>query len=239
MKKTVIVIVAVMIACMGCKSTPTVQPAQPGATKLCALTFDDGPNSEKTALVLDQLEKYGVVASFFMVGQSFNEDTKPVIARIVKMKCEINNHGWSYNGMNQMTPDEIKATVAKTNAVIKEYSGQTPKFFRAPNLAASEEMYENVGLPFCGGVLGMDWAGCGTSAEDRANNVLREMKDGAIILLHDTQPYPHPTPEALDILIPELKKQGYEFVTVSELFRRKGVKPNPKADFVWTTVAKE
>jgi peptidoglycan/xylan/chitin deacetylase (PgdA/CDA1 family) len=226
---------------MGCKSAPTVQSAQTEApaTKLCALTFDDGPNSEKTPLVLDKLEKYGVVASFFMVGQNFNEDTKPVIDRIVKMKCEINNHGWSYNGMNQMSPAEIKDDVAKTSAIIKEYSGQTPRFFRAPNLAASEEMYENVGLPFCGGVLGMDWAGCGTSAEDRANNVLREMKDGSIILLHDTQPYPHPTPEALDILIPELKKQGYEFVTVSELFRRKGVKPDPKEQMMWNYVEKE
>jgi peptidoglycan-N-acetylglucosamine deacetylase len=97
-------------------------------------------------------------------------------------------------------------------------------------------MYENVGLPFCEGVLGMDWGGCGTSAEDRANNVLGGMRDGAIILLHDTQMDPHPTTEALDILIPALQKQGYEFVTVSELFRRKGVTPDPKAQRMWKYV---
>jgi peptidoglycan/xylan/chitin deacetylase (PgdA/CDA1 family) len=226
---------------MVCETAPGAQAEQTEgkATKLCALTFDDGPNPEKTPLVLDKLEKYGVVASFFMVGQNFNEDTRPVIDRIVKMKCEINNHSWSYDGMNRMTAEQVRESIQKTNAIIKEYSGQTPKFFRAPNLAASDVMYETVGLPFCSGVLGMDWAGCGTSAEDRANNVLKGMRDGAIILLHDTQPFPHPTPEALDILIPELKKQGYEFVTVSELFRRKGVTPDPKEQRMWTYVEKE
>jgi peptidoglycan/xylan/chitin deacetylase (PgdA/CDA1 family) len=62
------------------------------------------------------------------------------------------------------------------------------------------------------------------------------MRDGAIVLLHDVQPYPHPTPEALDILIPELLAQGYELVTLSELFARKGVTPDPREEIMWTYV---
>ena len=120
--------------------------------------------------------------------------------------------------------------------LIKKYTGQEAKFFRAPNLATSEELYAYVDMPFIQGVLAMDWQGCNTNAKDRANNVLAGVKDGAIILMHDVQPYPHPTPEALDILIPKLKKQGYEFVTVGELFKRKGVTPVLHEEMMWTYV---
>jgi len=240
MKKavTILVIMAVLMsACKTPEKTTTAQ-VQPKGDKLVALTFDDGPTVDKTPLVLDKLQKYGVVASFFTIGQLIDDSTKPVLDRMVAMGCEVNNHSWAWDSMNSMTAAEIRDSVSKTSAAIKKYTGKTPAFFRPPNLAVSDEMYKNVGLPFANGVLGMDWAGCNTSAEDRAQNVLNGMRDGAIILLHDTQPDPHPTPEALDILIPELQKQGYEFVTLSELFHRKGIKPNPREQKMWTYVEK-
>jgi peptidoglycan/xylan/chitin deacetylase (PgdA/CDA1 family) len=160
-----------------------------------------------------------------MVGQMINDETKPVIDRIVSMNCEIGNHSWGYQSLNQMEPAQIIESVKKTSDAIKKYSGKEPNFFRPPNLAVSDEMYENIKLPFVEGVLGFDWAGCGTDAKTRAQNVIKDIQDGAVILLHDVQPDPHPTPEALDILIPKLKKMGYEFVTLSELFKRKGIDP--------------
>lgn len=222
---------------ISCKTTDGAASPK-GNAKLVALTFDDGP-SDKTMLILDRLEKYHVKASFFMVGQMLNDDNKPILDRVVKLNCEVNNHSWGWQSMNEMSPEEIRDSIDKTSAAIKKYTGKAPKFFRPPNLATSDTLYATAGLPQCSGVLGMDWQGCNTSAEDRANNVLRGVKDGAIVLLHCTQPDPHPTPEALDILIPELQKQGYEFVTVSEMFQRKGVTPDPKADFMWVYVEKE
>ena len=97
-------------------------------------------------------------------------------------------------------------------------------------------MYDTIDYPFLSGVLGFDWAGRNTNAKDRANNVINNIKDGSIVLLHDVQPTPHPTPEALDILIPKLKKMGYEFVTVSELFERKGIDPKSKKYDMWVYV---
>lgn len=223
---TVIAVIGLVIAILGCASRSSGTEAKnPTPDKLCALTFDDGPSKELTPLVLDKLEKHGVVATFFMIGQLINEDTKPVVDRIVSMNCEIGNHSWAWSSLNQMKEAEILESVQKTSNAIKQYSGKEPAFFRPPNLATSNIMYDVIQLPFAEGVLGMDWDGCGTDAEARAKNVLSGMRDGAIILLHDVQPKPHPTPEALDILIPELKKQGYEFVTLSELFERKGIDP--------------
>jgi peptidoglycan/xylan/chitin deacetylase (PgdA/CDA1 family) len=204
--------------------------------KLCALTFDDGPDAEKTPLVLDRLERYGAVATFMMVGHCVNDATRPVIERVVSLGCEIGNHAWGWESMDRMTDAEIRDSIRKTSEAIARYAGKEPRFFRPPNLAVSDALYDAVGLPFVDGVIGRDWAGCGTSAEARAQNVLSDMRDGAIILLHDVQPDPHPTPEALDILIPELKYRGYEFVTLSELFARKGVTPDPNAHRLWKYV---
>lgn len=201
----------------------------PKPDKLCALTFDDGPDARLTPRVLDKLEKYNVVATFFLVGQRINDSVKPVLDRMVAMGCEFGNHSWDYNPMDKMDPEKIKEYIKRTNEAIEKYTGKTPRFFRPPNLAVSPVMFEVINMPFASGVLGFDWAGCDRTPENIANNVLKGIRDGAIILLHDVQPEPHPTPEALDILIPELKKRGYEFVTLSELFKRKGVDPtDPK-----------
>ena len=117
-------------------------------------------------------------------------------------------------------------------------SGLDVKFFRPPNLAVSPTMTTTIGFPFASGVLAFDWDGQNTSAQQRADNVLNDanMKDGAIILMHDVQPLPHPTPEALDIIIPALKSKGYEFVTISELFKRKNVVPAAHDGKMWVVV---
>lgn len=221
---------------MSCSTILKKQNSSNESAKLVALTFDDGPCVAMTALVLDKLEKHTVVASFFMIGQLLNETTQPTLERMVKMGCEVDNHSWGWEVMDAMSPEEIRESIDKTSALIKKYTGKDPAFFRPPHLATSDVLYETVELPFTSGVLGKDWDSCGTDAKERAQNVLKDIRDGAIILLHDVQPLPHPTPEALDILIPELKKQGYEFVTVSELFKRKGVHPNSKEKMMWVYV---
>ena len=51
--------------------------------KLCALTFDDGPNTDTTPLVLEKLKKHGVVASFFLVGNNINEGSAKVVRLLI------------------------------------------------------------------------------------------------------------------------------------------------------------
>lgn len=190
--------------------------------KVIALTFDDGPDTTLTPKVLDKLDKYKVPATFMMIGQKINDSTKPVITRIINSGCEIGNHSWGYSSMNSMSETDIKKSISDTSAAIKKYSGTTPKFFRAPNLATSNAMLNAIDLTFVQGVTCNDWS-TSTTAQQRADLILAGAKDGAILLLHDVQPLPHPTPEALDIIIPTLQEQGYEFVTLSKLFEIKGV----------------
>jgi peptidoglycan/xylan/chitin deacetylase (PgdA/CDA1 family) len=231
----------IMLASCTCKSNNKKMESKnnnyPKPDKLCALTFDDGPDPVKTALVLNKLEEHGVVATFFMVGQRINDSTKPVIQRLVNMHNEIGNHSWSFASMTDMTEAEIKKSIDDTTSAIQTYAGVTPVFFRPPNLAVNDKMHKVINLVFAEGILGYDWDGCNTTAQQRADNILNGgMKDGAIILLHDVQPDPHPTPEALDIIIPELKKRGYEFVTLSELFKRKGITLDKAKNKMWKFV---
>ncbi len=158
-----------------------------------------------------------------------------IIKRVVNSGHEIGNHSWDYLSMNSMSSSQIKDYISKTNAAILQYAGVTPKFFRAPNLAHSQTMYDAIDLTFVQGITCNDWVQS-SSASDRANAVIAGAKDGTIILMHDNQPDPHPTPEALDILIPKLQSQGFEFVTLSELFQRKGVTLRANDNVAHTTL---
>lgn len=211
--------------------------AIPSNAKLVALTFDDGPDVVKTPKVLEKLEKYKVPATFMQIGQKVNSSTKAVEDRIIADGCEIGNHSWGYDSMGSMSSAQIKDSISKTNAAIQQYAGVTPKFFRAPNLSYSQTLYDSVDLVFVQGVIAQDWTGgSATTAEARAQLVINGVKDGSIVLMHDVQNDPHPTPEALDIIIPTLKNQGYYFVTLSDLFRLKGVALNPSVNRAYDSV---
>ena len=190
---------------------------------LAALTFDDGPNIFTTRQVTEKLAHYGVTASFFLVGDNITEESAAVARGALEQGCEINNHSRTHSAMPQLTPEEMKAEIAYTNERIKSMIGAEPRFFRPPYIAVSGEMFDNIDMPFIAGIGAEDWLD-EVSAEQRAERVLSNVRDGSIILLHDMTGN-YRTVNALDIIIPELISRGYELVTVSELFRRAGVEP--------------
>jgi len=201
----------------------------------CALTFDDGP-SELTHLVLDRLEKYAIPATFFVVGSFITIKTKPVMERIFSLSCEFGNHSWSFESLDTMSKDRILHAIQKTDDAIAQITGTVPVFFRPPNLAVSQTLFDTVDKPFAQGIIANDWAACNTNAQQRSQLVLSQVQDGSIILLHDTQPLPHPTPEALDTIIPELIKRNYAFLTLSDLFKVKKIDPFSLKNAMWNTV---
>lgn len=193
-----------------------IDPTKP----VIALTFDDGPNTTTTKMVLDKLEKYGVRASFFLVGSNITDESAEMVKRAYDMGCEINNHSKTHGYMNTMTAEEIKSEVDFVSEKVLEITGEPTKFFRPPYIAVSETMYEAIDMPFIAGFGCNDWD-AKVTADERAETTLKQAKDGAIILLHDAQGNLQ-TVTALDKIIPPLLEDGYQFVTVSELFELKG-----------------
>ena len=188
-----------------------------------ALTFDDGPNTVITPQVLDLLEEYGALASFFLIAQNITPESADVVRRAKAMGCEIENHSLTHGHMDTMTEEEIRSEVKACTEMITEITGEAPKYFRPPFIDVSREMYDNIDLTFICGVGCEDWVPTVT-AEQRAERVLANAEDGQIVLLHDMQ-WNQATVDALKVILPELKNRGFEFVTVSWLFKEKNVTP--------------
>lgn len=192
--------------------------------KYIALTFDDGPNSTTTNEVIDKLDKYGIVASFFLVGNNIDDESAKAVKRAYDLGCEIDNHSRTHSNMTELSAEEIKAEYDYTDGKVYEITGEHTKFFRPPYIAVHQIMFDNIDVPFIAGIGANDWEDRVT-AEMRARMILKQAKDGDIILLHDAEGNSM-TVEALDTIIPELQKQGYKFVTVTELFKAKGIEPD-------------
>ena len=187
------------------------------------LTFDDGPNTVITPQVLDILEENGAVGTFFLIAQNITPESAEVVRRAAAMGCDIENHSLTHGFMDRMTAEEIRAEVQACTDRITEITGRAPRFFRPPFIAVNRTMYDNIGLTFICGAGCEDWVP-DVSARERADRVLANAEDGQIVLLHDMQRNVN-TVEALKVIVPELKKRGFRFVTCAQLFEEKGVTP--------------
>lgn len=216
-------------------TTPTEDEEMSEEVKYIALTFDDGPNATTTNEVIDKLEKYGIVASFFLVGNNVNDESAKAVKRAYDLGCEIDNHSRTHSNMTELSAEEIKAEFDYTDEKVYEITGEHTKFFRPPYIAVHQIMFDNIDVPFIAGIGANDWEDRVT-AEMRARMILKQAKDGDIILLHDAEGNSM-TVEALDTIIPELQKQGYKFVTVTELFSAKGIIPDMEK--VYTNVTQK
>lgn len=201
-------------------------------SKLVALTFDDGPNTTTTYQVIEKLEKYGVTASFFLIADKINEESAKAVLKEKENGYEIANHSKTHSFMSKLTAEEIKSEIEHTSEKIYELIGTYPKFFRPPFINVSQTMVDNIDLPFICGINGLDWEP-EVLAEKRAEMILGAMDDGMIILMHD-MPGNDETVKALDIIIPKLLEEGYEFVNISDLFKLKGVTPTVHSGVVYS-----
>lgn len=222
LKKTISMLLALFL--------PAAHAVASDTEKLIALTFDDGPNTTTTNEVLDKLEEYGVVGTFFVIGDNITPESEKSMLRARELGCDIENHSKTHSDMTKQSSDVIKSEISFTSDRVESVTGVAPRYFRPPYIAVNEEMHDSIELPFICGVGCNDWVPS-VSAEERADIILKSAKNGDIILLHD-MPGNQNTVKALDTIIPELKLRGFTFVTVDELFRRAGTEF--KKGFVYT-----
>ena len=211
-----------------------VFPASAAESKLIALTFDDGPNTTTTNDVLDVLAEYDAKASFFLIGDNINAESAASVKRAYDMGMEIDNHSKTHSNMSKMTPEEIQAELAFVDEKVTEIIGEPTRFFRPPFIDTSQTMYDAIEIPFICGIDCQDYME-NVTAQERADYILNGAKDGVIVLLHDAAGNSQ-TVEALKIAMPKLVEQGYEFVTLTELFERQG--ETPRRNMIYTNVAK-
>ena len=183
-------------------------PAAPTAV----LTFDDGPNPPDTVVLLDLLAREQVTAVFCLVGQQV-EAHPDLVRRMVDDGHVLANHSWRHDDLAQLTPDAVRADLARTLDAIHAVVPDAPvPFFRAPfghygqSIAVAAEL----------GMRTLDWQ---LAVEDwdpaPPADVLVErlggVEPGGVVLLHDGGGDRSATVEAVRRVIPRLRADGWAF----------------------------
>lgn len=205
--------------------------------KYISLTFDDGPcnqNDDVMSKMIDILEKHKVPASFFLIGNKITSENKKTIKRAFDMGCDIQNHSWTHPGMSKLSKEQILDEYNKCNDAIIEITGKKPEFFRPPYIDVNDLMHKIIPVPFICGFGVEDWVPQIT-AEERYKRMLEGAKDGLLYLLHVMEGN-EATLQATDKIIPVLKEQNYEFVTVPKMFELKKVPKKAHSNILWTEV---
>ncbi len=176
-----------------------------------ALTFDDGP-SIYTEEILNTLKKYNSNATFFVLGNKIDNYSN-IIIKMYENGNEIGNHSYNHRWLTKLSTDEQKEQINKTQEIIKKYTGYTPIYMRPTYGSINKKLRENINLEVVlWSVDTKDWKY--KNIDTIVNNALTNVKDGSIILMHDTH---ERTSEAVTKLVPKLIEKGYQLVTISEL----------------------
>ena len=201
-------------------NTVTQVPMQ---KKIVALTYDDGPNPPFTNQIVDYLHREHVVATFFVVGKAVDKYPQ-IVRQEVRYGNALGNHTWDHAHLVLERRAHIVAELNDAEAAIYRAARVKPNIFRPPFGArnftvisvAHQLGYQvimwSVPLP-------RDWTQPPPAVI--ANRVLRNVRDGGIIVLHDgnrgLHADRHNTVEATKLIVSALKAQGYRFLTVPEL----------------------
>ncbi|MHA0857762.1 polysaccharide deacetylase family protein [Paenibacillus sp. CMAA1364] len=196
----------------------------PTDRKVIAFTFDDGPDPNRTPAILALLKQYQAKATFFVLGSRVEK-----FPNIVKQASldghEIGNHSFDHASFQGLSRTKMLSELQLTQNAIYNATGQKATLFRPPG-----GNYNETSVSICkeNELLMILWSWdqdtrdwISPSVDSIVNSILNNVHHGDIILMHDFVYKGSNTIEALEIVLPELTKRGYSFVTVSELLSNK------------------
>jgi peptidoglycan-N-acetylglucosamine deacetylase len=201
---------------------PTVRGV-PIAQKVVALTFDDGPSPRYTQQILDALRQNGARATFFLIGQEAVRQPALVKAE-AKAGMEVANHGMHHLLLRGKSESEVESEATEAADVIQELTGKRPTLYRLPQGVGDTTARAALGRL---GYVVINWSVdtrdyLRQSPEQLVARAMRQMAPGRIIIFHDGGGNRQASVDAVKMLLPELKAQGYTVTTVSDLLKRAG-----------------
>jgi len=187
------------------------------------LTFDDGPHPKYTLELLKVLEQFQVTASFFWLGQWVEK--YPEIAQAVYQQGHwIGLHGYQHDSFPFLTEIALKQSLERTKTAIFNACGLEPELIpdvRPPNgvfLPRTLDLLTTWGYrPVMWSVVPEDWVHPGV--EVVTHRVIKQTKNGSIIVLHDGCFGGKDVAKTTQEIIPKLLGQGYQFVTISKFWQ--------------------
>lgn len=203
-----------------------IDPAKP----MVALSFDDGPvgiaSTDSSIRIQDALADAGFHATFFycvdLWGKKLNATTEQEITRAHELGFEVANHTYSHPDLSTLSAAEVQSQINDCAAELTRLTGRTNFLIRPPYLAVNQTVQENADAPLitCA-VDSQDWNQA--TAQQMIDSLTQKMNDGsldnAIVLMHETY---DTTAQAVEYMLPVLKANGWQVVTISEMFRANG-----------------
>ncbi|WP_347861409.1 LysM peptidoglycan-binding domain-containing protein [Salimicrobium sp. PL1-032A] len=187
------------------------------SSKQIALTFDDGSDGTNIGRILSILDRENTIATFFLTGKG--TDNHPASIRsIAGAGHEIANHSYSHPDFTTLSTTGINNELTRAEETIRRAIGkEISPLFRAPFGAVNDRVLQVVGDAGYAHTIHwdvdtLDWKGLSTT--EVYNRIMDNVTAGSIILMH-TGAGASGTPGAIERAIPELKRQGYTFTTVS------------------------
>ena len=183
-----------------------------GTDRVLCLTFDDGPHPVHTPRLLDVLAAHGVPAVFFLQGDQAARHPD-LVRRIAAAGHALGNHSMHHDDMSDWTLGRIASDLLETNAVIRRAVPQAPMpYFRAPYGAWGQTptVATALGMRPMGWQLAVtDWVPPGT--DELARRLTEGVTPGAVVLLHDGGGDRSQTVDAVDLVIPRLRADAWQF----------------------------
>ena len=192
--------------------------------KLIAFTFDDGPSKtmENILAVFADYNEHNpdciATATFFLNGIHLTEEAFPLLHTAHILGCELGNHSEHHLDLTILTIEELQEEVSATEKLLTKVDGKPFHLFRPPFGRINDEIKAQLQTPIINWTIDtLDWMG--TSEEDIYDCVFNARFPGGIVLMHDG--YPN-TVNALKRLLPDLKADGYQVLSVSALAKAHG-----------------
>ncbi|WP_412540988.1 polysaccharide deacetylase family protein [Longispora sp. K20-0274] len=173
-----------------------------------ALTFDDGPSPTYTPQILALLKKYGIKATFCLIGTEVQE-YPTLVQAIVRDGHTLCNHSWHHElGLGSWSPDAIRANLSRTNDAIRRAApGAQIRYYRQPGGAWTPTLIDvarSLGMrSLHWSVDTKDWTQPGADAI--YTTVATQAGPGSIVLMHDAGGNRSGTLAACQRLFPQLK----------------------------------
>lgn len=184
---------------------------------MVALTFDDGPYDKVTDRLVKILAENDSRATFFVVANRLSKYADSM-KKAYEQGNQIATHTYDHGDLSKMKKVQIKRELNRAFRATRQVIGTEPTMLRPPYGNVNSRMRSVIGIPMiCWNVDSKDWY------SKNKKKILKECKvirDGDIVLMHDLYPS---TADAVKVLVPRLKKKGFQLVTVEEMFYYKGI----------------
>lgn len=185
--------------------------------KYVALTFDDGP-SRFTKEIIDLLKKYKYNATFFVLGNKLNVDYTDILKESINNGNEIGIHGFSHKSFTRLKTEALEEEITKSKKYVYNLTEYMPNLVRPPYGNINNNIRNlNLGPYILWNNDTLDWKLRDT--KKIYERLINSIEENNIILMHDTY---LTTYKALELILPYLKENNYEVVTVSTLFSKNG-----------------